>query len=137
MKVNIEYKGGMQFSGITPSGHQMVWDTGPREAVTEGPTPMEGLLLAGAVCSAMDVVAILRKRRKEIEHLELQVEAEREETHPKVFKTYNIIYLIRGNGIVQTEVEKAIKLSQDRYCSILNMLKSDVKVKFKVEMLNG
>jgi len=132
MKAVIRLKEGNYFTGETPSGHLMHWDSGPEGAVTKGPTPMEGLLQAGAVCSAMDVASILRKRRKEISYFELDVEAVRAENYPKVFTTYKITYRISGDDITHEEVEKAVKLSQEKYCSVLNMLKSDLKVESEV-----
>ncbi len=127
----------MLFAGDTPSGHQIVWDSGPRDAVTEGPTPMEALLHATAVCGAMDVVSILKKRRKPIERFEIEVEGERADEFPKVFTRIRITYRVSGDGITRTEVEKAMKLSREKYCSIVNMFKPDVEVIYELEMPSG
>ncbi|MBU0519883.1 OsmC family protein [bacterium] len=135
MKTIIKYNHGNHFSGETASGHLMHWDSGPKDSVTNGPTPMEGMLQAGAVCSAMDVVSILKKRRKEITRFDLEIEAERAEDHPKIFTTYRIIYRVGGNSITREEVEKAVKLSQDKYCSIINMLIPEVAVDYEIEIV--
>lgn len=115
----------------------MAWDSGPRGAVTKGPTPMEAFLQAGAVCGAMDVVYILRKRRKEITFFEVTVEAERAADYPKIFEDFRITYRIGGDGITRAEVEKAMKLSQDKYCSVINMLIPEVKVSYKLELVSS
>ena len=135
MKSRIEYKGGMHFSGKTPSGHEIHWDSGPKDIVTKGATPMESLLQAGAVCSAMDVVAILKKRRKEPVFFELEVEGDRVDEYPKIFKYIRIVYRIGGDGISHDEVEKAVKLSQEKYCSIINMIRPKVQVEYRIEMV--
>lgn len=135
MKTTLKFHGGLHFSGETVSGHHLQWDSGPEGAVTKGPTPMEAMLQAGAVCSAMDLVSILKKRRKEIANFEIDVEASRAADHPKIFKDYHITFRVGGDGIAQEEVEKAVKLSQERYCSVINMFKPDVRVFCKVEVL--
>jgi len=95
---------------------------------------MEALLQATAVCGAMDVVSILKKRRKCIERFEIEVEGLRAAEHPKIFEQIRITYRINGEGVSRTEVEKAMKLSREKYCSIINMFKPDVKVIFDLQM---
>ncbi len=135
MKIKIKYRDGMYFEGETPSGHLMKWDSGLKDAKTDGPTPMEAFLQATAVCGAMDVVSILKKRRKEIAFFEVDVEGERAGTFPKIFDNIMITYRIGGDSITQEEVQKAMKLSDDKYCSIINMMIPDVKVEYRVEMM--
>ncbi|MCX6641640.1 MAG: OsmC family protein [bacterium] len=135
MKTTITYHSGMHFSGRTASGHTLHMDSGHAGEPTQGPTPMETVLQAAAVCSAMDIVAILQKRRKEIVKFELISEAERSEDHPKIFKTLKVTYRIGGAGITLEEVQKAVQLSQEKYCSVINMLKPTVQVDYQVELL--
>jgi len=135
MKTKIEYRDGMHFEGLTPSGHSIQWDSGPADTETQGPTPMEAFLQATAACGAMDVVSILKKRRKEISSFELEIEGVRSESYPKVFTHMTITYRIGGENITLEEVGKAMKLSQDKYCSITNMLKPTVNVNYSVELV--
>jgi|WetSurMetagenome_2_1015567.scaffolds.fasta_scaffold1133487_1 putative redox protein len=130
----MKYLGGMHFLGISPSGHEIHLDSGHHGESTAGPTPMESVLQAAAVCSAMDVVTILEKRRKTISSFELISEGERSDDHPKIFKTLKITYKVNGPKITDEEVERAVQLSQDKYCSVINMLKPTVKVTFCVEV---
>lgn len=135
MKSQIKYQGGLHFIGQTESGHEIQWDSAPVGVATNGSTPMEAVLQAAAVCSAMDVVSILKKRRKEISTFELEVEADRKSDHPKIFENLTITYRIAGNGITLEEVEKAVSLSHDKYCTVANMLKPKVNVGYRVELL--
>jgi len=134
MQAKVIYKGGMHFEGETGSGHQIHFDSRPKGEATAGPSPMEAVLQAGAVCCAMDVVAILNKRRKTIERFEIEVNGERSETHPKVFKNIDVMFRFWGKDLTQDEVEKASHLSEDKYCSVLNMLKPTVKITCSVEV---
>lgn len=124
----------MHFAGTTPSGHILQFDSAPADAVSVGPTPIETVMLAAATCSAMDVVAILKKRRKEITHFEVEVDAERKDEHPKVLKNLTIKYRIQGPDITLEEVERAVWLSQEKYCSVLHMLKPVVNVTYSVHV---
>ncbi len=90
---------------------------------------------AVGICSAMDVIVILRKRRKEIASFEIEMEAERRDDHPKIFEDMVVVYRVGGDGITHSEVEKAVKLSHDKYCSVINMFKPDIKIGYRVEML--
>ena len=135
MKAKVKYQSGMHFIGRTASGHDVHWDSGPRDAQTHGPTPMEVVLQAAAVCSAMDVVSILRKRRKVVSAFEIEAEAERKQDHPRIFEDLMVTYRVGGDGITQGEVEKAVKLSHQKYCTVINMLKPKVDVSYRVEIL--
>lgn len=134
MKGKATYQGGMHFIGETESGHNISWDSGPKDAVTKGPTPMETVLQAIAVCSAMDVVYILKKRRKDIASFEVEAQAERKEDHPRIFENLVVTYRLGGDGITHDEVEKAVKLSHDKYCTVINMMKPSVKVEYRIEL---
>jgi len=92
------------------------------EMSEDGLKPMEAILLATGTCTAMDVVAIIRKAGYEVQGLEVELEGEREERHPKVFKEIRILYKIRGN-MPEELVKKAIEMSQRRYCSASIMLR--------------
>lgn len=124
----------MHFSGTTPSGHTLQFDSTPADEPSAGPTPVETVMLAAAACSAMDVAAILKKRRKEITLFEVEVSAERKDEHPKVLKNLNLLYRVHGPDITLEEVEKAVQLSQEKYCSVLHMLKPVVEVTYSVNV---
>jgi len=84
--------------------------------------PMELLLMAVASCSAMDVISILQKRRVENLHLEIEVEGERRDEHPRIYTKIHLKYIVSGKDIKEKDVERAIKLSEEKYCSAIAMV---------------
>jgi len=110
-------------------------DSRPANVTTAGPTPMELLLQSLAGCTGMDVVFILRKRRLEVEKFEIVVEGIKREEHPQVYEEISLVYRAKGTGITLKVLEKAVSLSQDKYCSISSMLKNSVKLNWKCEII--
>ena len=114
---------GMGFAAETGSGHAVMMDG----AVEGGgrnlaPRPMEMVLLGTGGCTAYDVVVILTKSGIDVRGCEVRLEAERAETDPKVFTRINFHFVVRGRGVKPNIVERAIKLSHDKYCSASAML---------------
>jgi len=85
-------------------------------------SPMEMVLMGLASCTGLDVVVILEKRRVTLQHFELQVSAQRAESHPKVFTDIHLRYIFTSPDLTEKDAEKAIKLSKDKYCSVSAML---------------
>ena len=129
MKANVNWIGGAAFVGESPGGHRIVID-GPPEGGGRnlGPRPMETLLLGMGACSCYDVVSILQKSRQEISDVKLEMSAERAEKEPKVFTEIHLHYLITGKNVGKTQVERAISLSADKYCSATVMLGKTAKI---------
>ena len=100
-----------------------------------GPSPKKLLLGTLAVCSGMDVVALLKKMRVEFSDFNIQTNADLTEEHPKVFTTVEIVYVIKVAEEDREKVEKAVHLSQERYCGISAMLKKNSPVEFRIEYL--
>ncbi len=134
MKLDVKWNSGLNFQSDSPSGHTIQFDSGPKDVTTAGPTPMELVLQSAAVCSGMDVVSILEKRRKKILDFQIEVDAERSEDHPKIFTKIDLTYLIKSDDITLEEVEKAVKLSMDKYCSVAGMLRNNVEINWKCEL---
>jgi len=109
----------MHFSGKAASGHMLNMDaddiSGGHNA---GFRPMELLLVGFGGCSGMDVISILRKKRQPVAGLEINVKGEKTDDYPKVYKEVHIEYVVKGKGIEKEAVERAIKLSLDKYCSV-------------------
>jgi putative redox protein len=114
---------GMAFIAQTGSGHIVAMD-----GATEGggnnlaPRPMEMVLLGTGGCTAYDVVLILRKSKQDIRSCDVVLEAERADTDPKVFTKIHFHFIVRGRALKPNVVERAIKLSHDKYCSASVML---------------
>ena len=134
MKVEAKWRGGMHFQANTPSHHTIHIDSGPADSVTFGPSPLELVLQAIAGCTGMDILSILRKKRKEPEEFSIRIEAERADSHPKVFIKAALHYKVKCKGLTKSQFEQAIKLSVDKYCSVLAMVKSTAEVSWDYEL---
>lgn len=123
MKTRVKWLDHMSFVGESGSGHSVVMD-GPPEAGGRnlGVRPMEMLLLGMGGCASFDVVSILKKGRQDITSCEVEIEAERAEVEPKVFTKIHLHFVIKGNELKLSKIDKAISLSADKYCSASIML---------------
>lgn len=127
---------GMEFQAASGSGQRWVIDAAPKVGgKNHGPGPMELVLVALAACTAMDVIDILRKKRQEVTGLEVRAEGARAENHPKVYTDIEIIYIVRGKNISSQAVERAIHLSETKYCSVGAMLGKTAKIKTQYEIV--
>jgi putative redox protein len=114
---------GMSFMAETGSGHAVIMDGAPEGGGKNlGPRPMEMVLLGTGGCTAYDVVLILRKSGQDIRTCDVHLEAARAEADPKVFTQIKFHFVISGRGLKANLVERAIKLSHDKYCSASAML---------------
>ncbi|MFW5940186.1 MAG: OsmC family protein [Chloroflexota bacterium] len=112
---NVVWNGeGKQFTGILGSGYE--FDLGS-PAGPEAGSPMEFLLAGVAGCTAVDVVGMLEKMRQPVHGLRVEVAGERAGEYPKVYTVVEIVYVIEGEDVDPSTVEKAIRLSMEKYCS--------------------
>ncbi|HEY2815918.1 MAG TPA: OsmC family protein, partial [Casimicrobiaceae bacterium] len=102
-----------------------------------GVRPMELVLAGAAACTAFDVVWILKKARQPVSDCVVDAEAERAETDPKVFTRIHLRYRIAGRGLDQRQVERAVKLSKEKYCSATIMLAKTVEITFELAVVEG
>ncbi len=129
MQAIVRWMDGLTFLGKADSSHWVVMDTSKISGGSEGaPTPMEMVLFALGGCTGMDVVSILAKMRVPFKKFEIVLDTDRSDAHPKVFTQIRLEYRIYGEGIDPEKVQKAIALSQEKYCSVAGMLKSSVPI---------
>jgi putative redox protein len=129
--------GKRQFVGETGSGHGIVLDAGPENGGRDtGMRPMELLLLGQAGCTGMDVVVVLEKMRKRVTGLEVAVEGERRAEHPRWFETIQVVYTVRGEGLKEKDVVKAIRLSETTYCSASAILEKTAKIGSRYKIID-
>ena len=123
MKARIKWVEDRTFIGESGSGHKVVLGTalGP-DGATPGPSPMEMVLIGTGGCSAFDVVHILEKGREAVEDCVVELEAERAEQDPKVFTSIHMHFVVKGRGLAPSKVERAIRLSLEKYCSASAMV---------------
>ncbi len=123
MNTSLTWAGGAAFLGESENGRTIVID-GPPEGGGRnlGPRPMETLLLGMGACTAYDVLSILKKSRQQISDCKIEISSTRAGEHPKVFTGIHVHFIITGGNIKATQVERAIKLSAEKYCSASIML---------------
>jgi putative redox protein len=122
MKAKITWINGRAFLGESGSGHAVVMDGAPEAGGRNiGVRPMEMMLLGLGGCTAFDVVMILEKSREKVTGCEVVLESERASEDPKVFTAVKMIYTLRGEKLKPASVERAIKLSAEKYCSASKM----------------
>jgi putative redox protein len=125
---HVTWVDGMQFVAET-AGHAIVIDGAPGFGRDTGIPPMRLLLLGTAGCSAMDVVHILKNRmRRDLTGLRVEVSAEQAAEHPKVYTRIELRYLLKGRGLRQKDVERAIELSNTKFCSAAIMLAKTAEI---------
>nr|WP_221302886.1 OsmC family protein [Quisquiliibacterium transsilvanicum] len=126
----------MTFLAETGSGHVVAMDGAPEGGGRNlAPRPMEMMLLGAGGCAAYDVVVILRKSGQEIRGCEARLVAERAPTDPKVFTRIHFQFTVRGRGMKPNLVERAIKLSHDKYCSASAMLAKTAELSLGWELI--
>jgi putative redox protein len=122
LKSSVALKDGMHFMGEL-EGFDVPIDAGPEfGGKGKGPKPKGLVLTSLAGCTAMDVISILRKMKTEPRSFSVEVEADVVDEHPRVFERIKITYRLEGNGLTREKVEKAVQLSQDKYCGVSAML---------------
>lgn len=120
--VNVNWSGDMSFDAEV-NGFNIKLDAD--ETVggkNQGPRPKPFILVSLGGCTGMDVVSILKKMRVEFESLSIDITGEQTEEHPKYYHTINIKYLFGGRDLPMAKLEKAVNLSQERYCGVSAML---------------
>ena len=135
MKARIKLLEGITFVAESGSGHAVVVDAAPDVGGKNlGARPMELVLMGTGACSAIDVILILRKARQPITDCVVELEAERAAEDPKVFTRIHLRYVVTGKGLSREQVERAIKLSKEKYCSATIMLASTADITFDYEV---
>jgi len=123
MRARVKWLDHMSFVGESGSGHSVVMDGAPEYGGRDlGIRPMEMLLLGLGGCSSFDVVSILKKSKQHFVDCEVEVTAQRAETHPKVFTTIHLHFKLSGENLSEKKVQRAIELSAEKFCSASIML---------------
>jgi len=138
MKTRIKWIDGVNFVGESGSGHSVVIDGDPDSGGRNiGMRPMEMLLTGAAACTAYDVVTILKKGRHDVKDVAVTVEGTRAPTSPRVFTTLHYVYIVAGHGLDARHVDRAVKLSKEKYCSATIMLGKTATITYEIVMIEG
>jgi putative redox protein len=127
------WKGNMAFESQL-GNHAIRMDAKPDLGDDSGASP-KMLLLAGlAGCTGMDVASLLKKMRVEYDAFEIDIEADLTEEHPIVFSAIRLVYNISGSNLERAKIEKAVALSQEKYCGVSAMLKKNSPIEYEINL---
>jgi putative redox protein len=131
VSVKVKWVDGSRFVANDAIGHSVVMDVSKEHGGEgSGLGPMQLLLVALGGCSGMDVVDILRKQRQKLESLELHVSGERVSEHPRVYDRVHVEYRVKGKDLKEKFVQRAVELSQEKYCSVAATLRPKAEVTY-------
>jgi putative redox protein len=138
MECTVRWHDGMSFIAETGSGHLVAMDGAPEAGGHNlAPRPMELLLAGAGGCTSFDVVLILRRGRQEVSGCEVKLTAERAESDPKVFTRIHFHFAVHGKNLKAETVERAIKLSAEKYCSASIMLGKTAEITHSWEIVEA
>lgn len=132
-EIEAEWKGGGAFIGSNPAGGSV--QMGKLNEIP-GISPMEMILVGLAGCTGVDIVDILQKKREPLKGLKVKVRGKKAEDFPKIYTEIEVTYLIWGDGINPKAVERAIQLSEEKYCSVSAMLRQSAQISSSYQILN-
>lgn len=132
-KTTIKYAGDEFFIGTSASGHAQTIDTKSNRKAAA--SPLELLLLAVGSCTAIDVVSILEKKRQQVSDYQVEVTGTRRDEHPRSFTNINIHHIVYGRGVSAKAVADAVRLSEEKYCSVAANLKPAANITTSFEII--
>lgn len=132
-RTRIHYAGNKLLIGISASGHALVMDAN-RER-NAGASPLELLVIALGSCTAVDVIEILQKKREVVTDYQVEVWGERREEFPRSFSKLFVHHIIRGRNVSPQNVSHAVKLSEEKYCSVAATIKPTAEIITSFEII--
>jgi len=129
VEATLKWTEGWQFVGRAGDGPAIVIDSHDGGG---GPTPMELVLMGIAGCTAIDIVVVLEKKRIPFDAFEVHISGERADEHPKRYTSVHVEYVLKGTGIKPKAVERAIELSENKYCSAIASINAEVTSSYKI-----
>jgi len=134
-KIDCSWKNGMAFEADV-NGFKIMLDADPAVGgENNGPRPKPLTLVSLAGCTGMDVISILKKMRIEPEYFNISVEGELTDEHPKYYHKIHLVYELKGEGVDYEKVEKAVNLSQERYCGVSALLRFGAEITHEIRIL--
>lgn len=136
--ITVNWKTALEFEAETETGHHVTLDAYPEDGQTsKGPTPVEMLLASMAACSAIDVVMIMQKKRQVVTSYRVEVEGERgpQGVYPRPFLSFKVRHIIDGENIDPAAFERAVQLSDEKYCTVMTTLRSapEIRTEWQIE----
>ena len=135
-KMVLAWQGNYRFTAKNEKGLSVNFDAPiPNGGEETALSPMENVLASLAACSSYHVVSILRKKRQDFSDYSVEMTADRRDEPPRVFTSIHLKYIIKGKNISEEAVETAIRLSEDKYCSVGGMLKNTAEITSSYEIM--
>lgn len=131
-EVKTHWKGRMSFDAMIDD-HTIRIDARDPLGDNTGPSPKKLLLASLAGCTGIDVVSLLEKMRAPVDSFEIDTEADLTDEHPKRYSEIRIIYRFYGKDLKKSKIEKAVQLSQEKYCGVSEMLRANSPIKYVIE----
>ena len=133
MQAQVKWVGDDRFLGLTESNNSVIMDAqrGDKSAAS----PMEIVLMGLGGCSSVDVVSILKKARQQVTDCRVEIQAERADAVPAVFTKIHLHFVVTGHEMKESQVERAVNLSADKYCSVSIMLGKAVEITHSFEVV--
>jgi putative redox protein len=133
--VDVNWTGNMSFEAKIKD-HTFAIDADPAVGgENKGPKPKPLMLVALAGCTGMDVVSMLKKMRVNYDNLNIKVEGELTEEHPKKYKNMKVIYEFKGEDLPMDKLQKAVDMSKDKYCGVSATLKDVVDISYEIKLV--
>lgn len=138
MGAKVTWKSGFSFTATADSGFELPLGVSSEAGgADDGFRPMELLLVGLAGCTAMDVISILEKKRQQVTSFEVKTQGQRAADHPRIFTDIEIEYIVTGHNIDSAAVQRAVELSESKYCSAQAMLSKAARITNKITILEA
>jgi len=134
-KIRVEWLGELRFRGTNADGRSAIMDATDEKGHPAGVTPMQLLLMALGGCTGIDIVSILKKQRQNLTGFAVNITGHRRSEPPRYYEMIHVEYVLKGSGLDDKKVRRAIQLSEEKYCSVRAMLmdKAQVTSSYRVE----
>jgi len=133
-EIDLKWNGKMSFTSVL-GDHKITVDAAPEfGGENKGPGPKTLIMVSLAGCTGMDIVSLLEKMRVDFKTFNIKVEAEISDEHPKKYNELKVIYELTGNNIDVEKVEKAVALSEEKYCGVWATLRPGVKMSYEIRL---
>ena len=133
-QVTTDWKGNMQFESTNPSGETLLMNAGPENGgVGEGLRPKALMLASLAGCSGLDVASLIEKMKLAVDNFKIETTADLTEEHPKVYQNVRVVYHFYGKNLEESKLEKAVNLSVEKYCGVMEMFRKFATVAIEIQ----
>lgn len=136
VEATLEWNGRMGFACRSGSGHNITSDASQdHDGDNDGPRPMEFLLISLSSCTGMDVATFLKKRNRDLQDLKISAHGRRAPSHPHVFESVTLEYMLTGSDLTDDDIRWAVDLSLQKYCSVAGMLGKVCKINYRWKII--